>query len=325
VCLACAGLVAAAPAARADVRAFRIATGSEDAAFAPLGASTIPYLVVPDGHGGAYLFGRIQVHGAIQKLAHVLADGKVDRAFRLSIDDGSVISAAARGGRLALLGTFRSVDGQRRQHVAVVDARTGHVLPWAPSLSEKPIGQGFPHIVFTASRLVAGVDGAVVAWRPGVSAPAWTSRSSGREVAEIATWHGAILAAESGELLGIDPADGRTRVASTDFRSSGLQTIGGRLYYSSRGSYVRYGEPRSVLPRCGQESGTTAPSALAGTARTLFVAAGPVAAGPPTAKTVIVSCTPSDERSAGFHPPALRSVGVMAVVGTHLLVFTRGR
>jgi hypothetical protein len=324
--LACACvLVAAVPAANADVRAFRVATGSEDTAFVSVGPSTVPSLVVPDQSSGAYLFGRIRVGGADLKVAHVLANGKVDRSFDLSIDNGSVISAAARGGELALLGTFRSVDGAGRRHVAVVDAGSGRLLRWAPALAEKPVGQGFPHIVFTASRLVAGVDGAVVGWRAGVSAPAWTSRSSGRDVPEIAPWHGSILAAESGELMRIDPANGRARLVTGDFRSSELQTIGGRLYYSSRGTYVRYGEPQSVVPRCGQESALTAPSALAGTARTLFVAEAPVDADPPTAKTTIVACSPSGERTAGFHPPALRSVGAMAVVGTHLLVFTSGR
>ena len=92
-------------AAEADVRAFRVTTGAEDTAFVTLDQSTIPYMVVPDDAGGVYVFGRVWVGGKNLKFVHVLPDGNVDPRFHASVDNGSVISAVARGNDLALLGT----------------------------------------------------------------------------------------------------------------------------------------------------------------------------------------------------------------------------
>jgi hypothetical protein len=69
----------------------------------------IPYLVAPDSSGGAYVLGRVWLHGTNLKFVHILPDGRVDPGFHASIDNGSVFSAVARGNELALLGTFRFV------------------------------------------------------------------------------------------------------------------------------------------------------------------------------------------------------------------------
>jgi hypothetical protein len=113
-------------------------------------------------------------------------------------------------------------------------------------------------------------------------------------------------------------------VSSRDVRWSGLQTIGGRLLYQAEGTYDVFG--RKGVPRCGQVDGTTAPEALAGTSTTLYVASGPVDADPAAAPTRIFACLQADVEVPGFTQPSLpmpqQFVGAMAVVGTHLLVFT---
>ena len=108
----------------AGVRAFRTSDGSEDPAFVRLGARTRVDRVVADGSLGAYLIGRIIVNGGARQIVHLRRDGTVDRAFRPSIRGGSVAEAAVHGDELALIGTFRSIDGHARSRVAMVDAHT---------------------------------------------------------------------------------------------------------------------------------------------------------------------------------------------------------
>ncbi len=312
--------------AHAQVRAFDIATGAEDRGFVTLDQSTVPYLVAPDGGGGAYVFGHVRVGGRSMKIAHLLPDGVVDPRFRATIDDGSVVSVAAHGRELALLGTFRSIDGTRRVHVALLDARSGRLEPWAPTLSEHPRGQGDPHVLFVGSRLVAGVDGAVVAWRPGAARPLWTRVFRGRdEVPEIAWWHGTLLAAMDGRLSRIEPRSGRTIIDPRGFRWSELQSVGGRLVYSAQGSYVEYGRTRSVDVPCGEPTVSTVGVALAGTPSTVFVAVGPIDMETSAPATRILACRWSGARLRSFPPSPLPGVGAMVVVGSHLLVFTAGR
>jgi hypothetical protein len=240
-----------------------------------------------------------------------------------------VFSAVARGNELALLGTFRSINGQPRRHIAVLDARSGQLDSWIPWLWQKPIGQGSPHIVFAGTRLVAGVQGAVVAWREGASNPVWTRSYVYRgAVPEIASWRGTILAASAFGLYGIDPSGGQAHLADPGFRWSEFQTIGGHLTYSAQGSYSQYDPPRNYGVPCGQDvAATSVAVALTGTSTMVYVAVGPIdieSSNPPPTK--IFACNwSSGVQPATFKRPSLAGVGVMAVVGSHLLVFTDGR
>jgi hypothetical protein len=239
-----------------------------------------------------------------------------------------VVAGAVRGNELALLGSFRVIDGQQRRNLAVLDARSGRLLRWAPSLPGAALGQGFSHVVFTPTRLVAGTVGSVAAWRDGESAPTWLRRFPTGEhhdlVPEIAAWRGSVVAASNGQVISLEPASGHSTLSAADFRWSEFQNIGGRLFYQVKGTYAMYG--RTVGLHCGQESGTTAPGAPAGTTQVLFVAAEPVDADAPAPPGKIFACSRADGRIAGFTPPTLsmpqQFVWSMAVVGSHLLVFT---
>ncbi|HEY1479279.1 MAG TPA: hypothetical protein VGF46_04585, partial [Gaiellales bacterium] len=89
-----------------------------------------------------------------------------------------------------------------------------------------------------------------------------------------------------------------------------------------QGTYNVYG---TGAPLCGL-SGSTSGAAITGTATTTYVAGAPVDADPPAPPTRIFACTTQDAQLLGFTPPTLPTtqqfVEGMAVVGTHLLVFT---
>jgi hypothetical protein len=319
-----------APVAGAGVRAFSTATGTEDRAFVMLGSVGRPSAVIPDGKRGVYVAGHLTAGGQARAIVHVLPDGKVDPSFRASAGLGEVLAGAVRGNELALLGRFGRIDGQRRRNIAVLDTRTGRLLNWTPRLPGAAMGEGFSHVVFTATRLVAGSVGSVAAWRDGVSEPIWEHRfptgSRHDLVPEIASWHGSILVADPNteKVFRMTPADGHSKLVATNFRWGQFQNIGGRLFYGVEGNYAVYGSAAST--HCGQDTGTTASGALAGTARTLFVAAEPIDADPPAPPGTIYACSRGDAQVPGFTPPTLpvssQYVWAIAVVGSHLLVFT---
>jgi hypothetical protein len=271
----------AAPAA-ADVRAFRTSDGSEDPAFVRLGARTRVDCAAPDGAGGVYLVGRILVDGGARQIVHLTAGGAVDPAFRPRIRGGRVTGAAARGGEVALIGTFTSIEGHPRARVAVLAARTGKPLPWRPQLPISAGLYGLGQVVLTGRTLIVTTDGALLAWHRGAARTAWTR---GYPFALIAPWRAALWAvvttAQHGvRLASIDPATGRTRVRGQNVdHVEALQTVGGRLMALSRGTYRRVDHPGDKrLASCARANGNVA-VALAGDARTLYVGTSPAAAG----------------------------------------------
>lgn len=311
----------------ANVRAFDATTGAEDKGFVKLPPTTRPSLLVADGRRGVYVVGRLTTGGKL-RIVHVLPDGTVDPAFRATVGPGSIFAGAVRGRELALIGAFRRIDGQRRRDIAVLDATTGRLRSWAPSLPSATRGQGLPHVVFTANRLVAASVGAVTAWTDGASKPIWVHRlptgSHHDETPEIASWRGSILATAEGMLFSIRPGSGRAQIADRDFRWEDFANVGGRLFYGVESDYYVYGV--HARPRCGQETANFSAGPVAGTTRTLFVSSGPVDVDPPAPPGAIYACSRDDREVPGFTPPRFPSpdqhVNAAAVVGTHLLVFT---
>jgi hypothetical protein len=245
----------------------------------------------------------------------------------VTLGPGDIFGGAVRGRELALIGAFRLIDGQRRRDIAILDATSGRLRSWAPALPSATRGEGIPHVVFTADRLVAGSVGAVTAWTDCASAPVWVHRfpagSHHDETPEIASWHGSIMAAAGGVLFSVRPATGRAQVEDRDFRWD-LTSLGGRLFYGPGSDYLEYGV--KAVPRCGQEDSALTAGPIAGTARTLFVSSDPIDMDPPAPSGTIYACSRDDREVPGFTPPRFSSpdqvVHAAAVVGTHLLVFT---
>jgi hypothetical protein len=327
-----ASLAASAAPAAADVRAFRTSDGSEDPAFVTLGARTRVDHVVPDGSRGAYLVGRIVVDGGARQIVHLKPTGAVDRAFRPKIRGGRIAEAAAHGGEVALIGSFTSIDGRARTRVAVLDARTGKPLPWKPQLPISAGLFGLGQVVFAGRTLVVSTDGGLFAWREGAAHTAW---ARDYQFAPIAPWRAALWAvvttARHGvRLASIDPASGRTRVRGENVdHVEALQTIGGRLMALARGTYRRVDHPGDErLASCARANGSEVAVALAGDARTLYVAGSPATREAPGSAPGVRACPWSGE-STPFRPPVFAYgphgpiVSGIALVGTRVLVFTR--
>ena len=130
--LVLAAFVLVSASALADVSAFRASDGSSDPAFVTIGNASMVRNVVPDGAGGAYLIGSIAFGGAGHRMLHMRADGSVDRAFKAQISGGFAAAGALSGDRLAVVGAFTAVNGMPRRGLAILDARTGRTLRWAP-------------------------------------------------------------------------------------------------------------------------------------------------------------------------------------------------
>jgi hypothetical protein len=321
----------AAPAA-ADMRAFRASDGSEDPGFVRLGARTRVNRVIPDGSRGVYLIGRIIVNGGAQQMVHLKRDGSIAHAFRPSIRGGNVDDAALRGHELALIGTFRSIDGHRRRRVAVVDAHTGQTLPWKPRLPPSAGLYAVRGVVFAGRMLIVSTDGGLFAWRKGAAQIAWTRAFP---FAPIAAWRGAIWTVVATPQLGarlasIRPASGRTHLTLRSMAHvSALQTIAGRLLALRHGIYRRVDDPNDPrLASCLQADGGPVAVAVAGDARTLYLGNAPVVLDPPGRLRAVTAC-PWAGGSAHFASPSFAYsshgpiVTAIALVGTRVLVFTR--
>jgi hypothetical protein len=340
------GLTAiAASGASADVQAFDATTGKPDPSFGTLAATTKPIAVVPDGAHGAYLLGHIVSSGVARQVVHLLANGHSDPSFSVSLGGGAIHSAALRAGQLALVGSFTSVNGSPRHHIAIVDAGTGRLEPWAPTLPAGLAGRRPGQVAFTPSRLVASVRGAVLAWQNGRRQPLWSTPSiespnelSGLKIATAGAsiWATLNVKSRGAILASLAPASGRVSVTDPDARSvDWLQSIGGRLFESYQGTYSLVA-PTKLLPSCGNVAQTTPAatdtntyvSAVAGDDRTLYVAVAARDAGTPTKNIAISACSLSAigmPAMLRFHGPAVASDGgviySMVVVGKDLLAF----
>ncbi|HEY6886971.1 MAG TPA: hypothetical protein VI300_04300, partial [Solirubrobacter sp.] len=100
---------------------------------------------ISDGHGGVYLGGQIQVVGTTTgaNVVHVRPDGSVDPAFHAPTFPSSggfgsqgVRTLALSGQSLYVGGDFTHAGASVRTALAAVDAVDGHLLPFAPGVSE---------------------------------------------------------------------------------------------------------------------------------------------------------------------------------------------
>jgi hypothetical protein len=324
--------LAAAPAG-ADVRAFRVSDGSEDPAFVQLGGQTTVQGVVADGRGGVYLVGSVLVGGGRRPLVHLRADGEVDDAFRPRID-GRVHAAAIAGERLAIAGSFKAVDGARRIGVAVVDARTGRLLPWTPRVPRPVPSRAWGDVALSASNLVVSAQSHVYGWRRGGRAPSWQRRLSAGELpAALVAWRGSLLAIGSGTTGGtvvrLNAATGAV-AASRLHAVAGAVTVGDELLAVDRGVLRAPANPALAerIAACGRGSGPASGdivSAFTGDAETIYAGVSPVSLDEPRTSLALVACplatgTPSWSVSLpwGSRGPVAHAV---ALVGDHVMLF----
>jgi hypothetical protein len=285
----------------------------------------------------ALALGTFLVNGGARQIVHMGPSGAVDRRFRPAIRGGLVQGGAVHDGRLALIGTFRSIDGRARARIAVIDARTGRPLSWRPQLPISASLYSLGQVAFAGRTLVVSADGGLFGWRPGAARAAWARDF---QFAQIAPWRGALWAVVSTSghgtrLAAIDPVTGHARIRGGRLtHAPQLQVVGGRLLALSRGAYWRVDHPNDPhLASCGQASGGANAGlravALAGDARTLYVADAPVSTDEPGSIAGVAACpwagrvTPFQSPSVayGAHGPTLSGI---ALVGTHVLAFTRG-
>ncbi len=88
---------------------------------------------VPDGKGGWFIggdFDRVQGHDR-KYLAHILADGTLDKAWNPN-PDGRVLALAIRENVLYVSGYFTAIGGRDRTELAALDATTGQATDWYP-------------------------------------------------------------------------------------------------------------------------------------------------------------------------------------------------
>jgi hypothetical protein len=92
-------------------------------------------VMTSDGSGGWYIGGDFTaVDGTPRSnLAHIQADGTLDRAWSVDTDAG-VYSMILNGNLLYIGGDFSSVKGEWRSCVAAINIVTGTLSSWAPSI-----------------------------------------------------------------------------------------------------------------------------------------------------------------------------------------------
>ncbi|MCC6650873.1 MAG: hypothetical protein IT348_06960, partial [Candidatus Eisenbacteria bacterium] len=94
-----------------------------------------------DGAGGWYIGGDFLAVGSVARrhVAHILADGTIGAwAPRVGTNNGGVVYALARVGNSVVIGgTFGSVNDSVRTRIAAVDATTGELLPFSPTLNNE--------------------------------------------------------------------------------------------------------------------------------------------------------------------------------------------
>ena len=323
----CTALVWCVGTATAGVRAFDAASGAAAPAFAPAAVTRVPDALIPDGHDGLYVAGHSTSAGGTRvSLFHLLPDGAIDPRFHATVDDGVVRSGAVHGRELVLIGTFTRVDAMARHDLAVLDARSGRLESWAPTLpSNAEAGVVGASVVFAAGWMIASSVDHVTAWRDRAKRPSWSEHVPIGATPTLAAAGRRVYSQRGAELVELDPASGRVTPVRGDWHEShGLVAAAGGFYIATEGRYDQLG----VASRntCIEPPANDASNAIAGDASTVFIASAPVDASAPDATQTIAACTKEGRPLAGFTPPTLplhtQFAWKMAVVGTHLLVFT---
>ncbi|HEY3612377.1 MAG TPA: hypothetical protein VGK92_01655 [Gaiellales bacterium] len=328
--------------ALAGVGAYRASDGSSDPAFVQIGSASTIQSAVPDGAGGAFLLGSIAYGGSGHRIVHLRANGSVDPAFRPQITGGYAEAGAVSGRALAIVGAFTAVDGQARRGLAVLDARTGRPLSWVPTRPLAARMDRGSRVVFAGGSLVASTRAGIFAWRVGSPAAVWKNSlvlaTGPASAAPVVVWGGSVWTLASRprsdpRLVSLDPATGRVTPAAVGASHiDSIEQVGGRLVAFGDGNVTLvHGGARSVsVPTCERPIGLGGRlvAAVGGDARTLYLGLSPTTLDAPGSVGGLMACANTGQVPA-FRPPALAYgihgpvVDKVALIGTHVLVFTR--
>ncbi len=227
------------------------------------------------------------VDGGQRQIVHLRPDGTVDHAFRPQVRGGQVLAGALQGGRLAIAGTFTAVGGQRRTGLALIDARSGRPLTWAPAIPRPVAPRTWGDVELTGATLLVSAQHRLYGWRSGVSTPAWSDLlDQGQLPAALVLWRGHALALAIDpvkrvqSLFRIDPVTGKLMTYPGDFdHVTSLATIGGHLVANDRGTIdvLFAGATSRRLVSCGQVAdGSAYVVAVTGDAHTLYAGDAPI-------------------------------------------------
>ena len=195
------------------------------------------HALLDDGAGGWFVGGSFRTIGGadVPRLAHVLADGSVDPAFRPAPSD-AVRALALAGGTLYAGGSFHAP----RRHLLVLDPATGAVDASAPepdgtvralatSGGTVLLGGSFDAVAGQPRRHAAALDATTLAltdWNPDTDGSVYAIAAAGADVylggrfghvGGVARAHLAAVTADSGLATVWDPgADGRVRALAVD-------------------------------------------------------------------------------------------------------------
>lgn len=96
------------------------------------------HTAISDGKGGWFVGGEFtQVQEVAQKyVAHILADGILDKAWNPNLD-ARVLILTLSGNIVYIGGDFTRIGGQSRNNLAAIDATTGQATAWNPNANNK--------------------------------------------------------------------------------------------------------------------------------------------------------------------------------------------
>ncbi len=136
---------------------------------------------VPDGKGGWFIGGSFtRIQGYDKKyLAHILADGTLDKAWNPN-PDKPVTALATHGNVVYVSGSFTTLGGRDRSTLAGLDATTGQATDWYPRVDRQVntiavsgnivyVGGNFSTVDGKPRQLLAALDattGRATAWDP---------------------------------------------------------------------------------------------------------------------------------------------------------------
>ena len=245
--------------------------------------------VVADGSGGFYIGGDFTRLGPYPRrnLAHILANGSVDRAFNPS-PNGVVRALALSGQTLYVGGDFGAIAYRSRHRIAALDATTGHATSWNPNANGRVralavrggtvyAGGQFRSIGGQPQSWLAALDattGQAANWNAGPSGPVYALAVSGQTVYAGGNFHSidgeprnyiGALDGDTGNVTGWDPQIGTRNTPVYALAVSG-DTVYAGGDFGSIGGQRRPGlaaldaTTAKVTPGIRRRRGTFAPS-----------------------------------------------------------------